>query len=247
MKHPDNRGDYDGEQARIYEELRTTTFMSRIGWSREFALVNEIFGAWLIDNAIVLDAPTGTGRFLPLLRQLGYRVTGIDISRDMLQIADGRAKSNGVNLVLGDCEFLPFKDKSFDYVMSIRFMGHLPPKTRIKVLQEFKRVSKKGTVVGFPILDPVTFLKFKLGNIRYRLRTGEKRPWWPANPRSLAEELAEAGLRISGKRWLLRPLSHIAFLYLVPLEPYRQDDGILDALTREEQIHASMVVMDNKS
>ena len=238
-----NNREYEGDRATTYDERRA----GRLEWSREFTLVNRIFGTWLKGNSTILDAPTGTGRFLPVLRHLGYHVTGMDISRDMLQVAEDRAKSSAANLVHGDCEFLPFRDNSFDYVLSLRFMGHLPPKTRIKVLQEFKRVSKKGLVVGFPVLNPLTFLLFRLGNIRHTLRTGEKRPWWPASPRSLAGELAQAGLRISGKWWLLRPLWQIAFLYLTHSEPRHQDDKIPELVDATEQIHASMPAMGNES
>ncbi len=211
---------YKGEQAKDYDQRRTGTALRRLEWNRERSLLKEFVVTRLQGNATILDAPAGTGRFLPMLQQLGHCVTGMDISGDMLNLAKDRLQKEDASLVLGDCELLPFKNEAFDYVVSIRCMGHMPPKARIKVLQEFKRVSKKGLIVDMPILNPLTALKSKLGNTLYRRRTGERRrPWWPATSRSLAEELAEAGLRISEKRWFFGPLSQIAFLYLNPIDP----------------------------
>lgn len=217
MKYP-AKGIYQGDLASSYERSRTATPLGRLVWRREFALLKEFAQALMKRNATILDAPTGTGRFLPLLRQLGHIVIGIDISSDMLRVAHNQLDRRDVSLVLGDCESLPFEDQAFDYVLSMRYLGHLPPEARIRVLQEFKRVSKRGLIVGFPVLNPFTACKFMLGNLRYKLRKGEKRPWWPATTASLAEELAQGGLRLSEKKWLLGPFSQVAVLYLTPLE-----------------------------
>jgi SAM-dependent methyltransferase len=64
-----------------------------------------------------LDLGCGTGIHLPLLRELGWRVTGLDTSADMLRRASERAES--AELVRGDAAALPFADGSFEAVTSI--------------------------------------------------------------------------------------------------------------------------------
>jgi len=62
----------------------------------------------------VLDACCGTGDLAIAAERAGGRVTGLDFSEQMLVRA--RAKSDGVEWVLGDVTALPFDDASFDAV-----------------------------------------------------------------------------------------------------------------------------------
>lgn len=209
---------YWGSVAENYDHVTTGSPLRQFLGGREFSLLARIASEHMESNSTVLDAPTGTGRFLPLLQSLGHNVTGIDISPDMLRLQNSRHTRSGTLLVRGDCETLPFKDNSFDYVVSFRFMGHVPPPVRIGVLQEFKRIARKGLVVGYPVLNPLTRIKFALGNIRYRLEHGQPRTWWPATSVSMHRELDMAGLKITRQVRLLGAFSQIVFLYLTPRE-----------------------------
>ena len=64
-----------------------------------------------------LDLGCGTGFHIPTLLELGWTVTGIDISEDQLQIAHERAGGQA-ELVQADAADLPFSDSSFDLVLS---------------------------------------------------------------------------------------------------------------------------------
>src|SRR4029078_7874839 len=65
-------------------------------------------------GAAVLDACCGTGDLAIAAERAGGRVTGLDFSEQMLVRA--RAKSDGVEWVLGDVTALPFDDESCDAV-----------------------------------------------------------------------------------------------------------------------------------
>ncbi len=209
---------YWGAIAERYDDRNSGTPIRRLIAAREFSLLEKIVKTQVPRNSRILDAPTGTGRFLPLLRDFGHRVTGIDISSDMLKHQNELLRNGGASLVRGDCEVMPFESGAFDYVVSVRFMGHIPPTTRARVLREFKRVAKRGMILGFPVLNPYTRLKFEIGNARYRHREGRPRPWWPATPDSLAEELKSAELRVVYDEKLLGPFSQIVMLYLEPAD-----------------------------
>ena len=72
---------------------------------------------WLVAGARgrVLDLGSGTGRNLPLLPR-GTKAVALDPSLDALKRARGRAPT--VALVAGSAEALPFRDASFDTVLS---------------------------------------------------------------------------------------------------------------------------------
>ncbi len=207
---------YKGRAAVEYDSRRTATKLGRLIWNREFTLLRRILSSALSDGGVVLDAPAGTARFLNLFNELGYDKIGVDISMDMLQIAKNRQAEEAARLVAGNCESLPLKDDVADYVVSMRFMGHLPPNVRVEVLREFKRVCRKGIIVGFPVLNWFTSFRYRLGNIRYRIRTGMGRSWYPVNSRTLADELSAVGLEISRKKRLLGPFDQIVLLHLSP-------------------------------
>jgi SAM-dependent methyltransferase len=64
-----------------------------------------------------LDLGCGTGFHLPTLTELGWQVTGVDLSEDQLRVARQRA-GGGVELVQADGTRLPFADGAFDLVLS---------------------------------------------------------------------------------------------------------------------------------
>ncbi len=191
--------------------------MRRLISEREFTLLQETVRRTISTPATILDAPTGTGRFIPLLRSLGHRVTGIDISPDMLREQRLRGRNHGEALVRGDCERLPFDDASFDYVISFRFMGHLPPPTRLRVLREFRRVARKGVIVEYPVLNSLTRLKSTLSAARGCWKLSQPKPWWPATPYSLKSELMQGELALTHTQRLFGPFSQLTILCLEPL------------------------------
>jgi SAM-dependent methyltransferase len=66
-----------------------------------------------------LDLACGTGLTLPELAALGWRVTGVDLSGDQLRLGRRRAAGCGAALAQADAAVLPFRDGSFDAVVSL--------------------------------------------------------------------------------------------------------------------------------
>src|SRR5512136_2633276 len=62
----------------------------------------------------ILDAGCGTGIFTMDFLSRGARVTGLDISVPMLELAQKKMASYPFSAVRGDIRQLPFKDNSFD-------------------------------------------------------------------------------------------------------------------------------------
>lgn len=64
----------------------------------------------------VLDVGTGTAKLLKRAQRFTLDLFGLDLSARMLDIA--KASVQGAHFVRGDAVFLPFKDESFDRVIS---------------------------------------------------------------------------------------------------------------------------------
>ncbi|MBC7330368.1 class I SAM-dependent methyltransferase [bacterium] len=90
-----------------------------------------------IEAKDVLDVGCGTGGNLTLFN--GF-VVGLDVSLQALKLAQKR-KPEAI-LCRGEAENLPFKDDSFDLVLALDLLEHLPDD--IQGLREMHRVLRKG-------------------------------------------------------------------------------------------------------
>ena len=79
------------------------------------------------DFTDLLDCGCGTAPMLSLLKEKypDKRYTGIDLTPKMIEVAKAK-KMDGVNLVVGDCENLPFEENSFDVVICSQSFHHYP-------------------------------------------------------------------------------------------------------------------------
>ena len=94
-----------------------------------------------------LDIGTGTGQFAFYLARLGFAVTGIDLSENMISHARQYAGMHNldINFQIGDAEELEFDDNTFDVVVSRNLFWTLPDPD--KALKEWRRVMKPGATL----------------------------------------------------------------------------------------------------
>ncbi len=100
----------------------------------------------------VLDLGCGTG-FVSSFLPEGCVPLGLDISEGMLQ----RYASRFGDAVMGDAESLPFKDRSFDYVLS-NFSLHWTDLS--KSVPELIRVARLGVGISLPVEGSLEGLGF---------------------------------------------------------------------------------------
>ena len=89
-----------------------------------------------------LDLACGTGDIAFALAARGARVSGLDITPRMLQLARAKPSARAVAFVAGDMMALPFPDASFDLVTTgygIRNVPRIEP-----ALDEIRRVLRPG-------------------------------------------------------------------------------------------------------
>lgn len=98
----------------------------------------DLPGHWMPGKEeYVLEAGCGAGGMMKVFASSGGHVFGVDISFKMLEFA--REKGD---VASGDIRSLPYKDSSFDYVVSLGVIEHFPESE--KALKECVRVLKKG-------------------------------------------------------------------------------------------------------
>jgi SAM-dependent methyltransferase len=102
----------------------------------------------------VLDVGCGTGVVAVTARREGARVTGLDLTPELLRRARENAAIAGVDIEWheGDVENLPFEDRAFDVVLSQ--FGHMfAPRPEVAT-REMLRVLKSGGVIAFSTWPP---------------------------------------------------------------------------------------------
>jgi ubiquinone/menaquinone biosynthesis C-methylase UbiE len=101
-------------------------------------IIKEIDSA----NKTVLDVATGTGNLALDLSQTAEKVVGIDLSSEMLAIAEKKKRKDNLTFQLMDASKMDFNDETFDVVTISLGLHDMPPEIRTLVLKDVKRVLK---------------------------------------------------------------------------------------------------------
>ncbi len=103
----------------------------------------QMFLEVLPENAYVLDAGSGAGRpTSDFLTKNGINVMGIDISEKMINLA--KVNVPKAEFQQGDMKDLKFPPETFDGVISLFSLFHVPREKHEQVLRGFQKILKKG-------------------------------------------------------------------------------------------------------
>lgn len=181
-----------------YDE-RNSSFAAQLYydyWDR--LMIN--FVSWQ-DNIKVLDLGCGTGDFLEKLQKKYKRVAGVDISPEMLKIAQKKYPHLSKNLIRSVAEKLHFEDKSIDIVFIRGALHHF--QNPVQSLKEIQRVLKRNGWLIF--LEPCSdfFILRFLRNLLFKFKSdkflSEHRSF---SKKELEEMLFETSFQIRSYRRL---------------------------------------------
>lgn len=165
VPRPDPEVDHYGAQyghfaSKLYAEIRAEAFGEDIGQNGWLtADEHDLFISWLDPgtDSTVLDIACGSGGpTLRIAKQTGCRVQGIDVHEQGIEQARARVdrEDMGSRARFEPCNAaqpLPFADGSFDGIICIDAVNHLPD--RAWVLKEWARVLRPGAALVFT--DPI--------------------------------------------------------------------------------------------
>ena len=95
-----------------------------------------------------LDFGCGTGRSTHFLQQLGFTTVGVDISQEMIQIAQ-HVDSNGDYRLITDGNFSQFSPHSYDLVLSSFTFDNIPMEKKRGLFSSLATLlNKKGRIIS---------------------------------------------------------------------------------------------------
>lgn len=144
---------FDEKIARSYDRWAETP-QGRRTYDLEGELLLKL--GHLADEESVLEVGCGTGAHLEIFLKQGMNAMGMDISSHMLRVSRQKL-GEGVPLLLGDAQNLPFRGKSFDCVALITTLEFVPDPG--KAFQEALRISRGKVLLG--VLNKYSFLGMK--------------------------------------------------------------------------------------
>ena len=103
-----------------------------------------------LSSLSMLDVGCGTGGYsIPLAKQFAIKLTGIDVSKEMLERAG--AKYPDGNWMLGDIESIDFEENSFDAVLMSYVLHHIRDYKR--TLKMVYKILKRASGLLFIVTD----------------------------------------------------------------------------------------------
>lgn len=200
-----------------YEDEAKISGWSEAGLQRRLRLFCSLLPSLnLPPLAAVLDLGCGAGTYVRLLAGLGHRAVGLDYSLPSLARAVAADPGWKGRYVAGEAYALPFKDGTFNLVVSIGVLQALEHPER--ALDEMVRVLHPGGTLVVEALNgrgPVTLA-------RQAARTVQGLPSHVRtyDPRKISSWLEERGLRLLRKVGLYLPPRHLPGLaHLLDLAP----------------------------
>jgi len=180
------------EKAASYNKKYEQELHKRLSNWREKRLL-ELLLARTGQNDLVLDVPCGAGRLSPVIAGHAGQLVEMDYSREMLKLCRANADTYKPLVAAASAFQLPFSDRAFDLVVSIRLSHHITDReARKDHVREMLRVSRRWVLLTFFGEES---LKNRLRNL-YRLLGGKKRPKLTLRRSEVAEIAEQAGFRV---------------------------------------------------
>ncbi len=152
MYNPEKASNYWSSRIKKAELENAVLYLSRSKF------LNDAYSSWefltlksklkSVKNKKIVDIACGGGRVAIPLAKMGAKVTGVDISPDMLEYAKKYAKrsscSSNLQLIQAKAWDIPLESNIYDKVLLLGILEHLPDKYKRLAIKEAKRILKKN-------------------------------------------------------------------------------------------------------
>jgi len=163
------KGAVDQERWNLYGRERSASILRA---PEDHVLRQNPIGHWAVHDDLmrllgslagkaILEVGSGRGEFAVWLSKCGARVAGIDIGPDLVEAASRLARVNAVECTFaqGSLVDMSADSESYDVVVGLGVLHHLPPAAVRKGLCECRRVLKDGGLALFhePVENSAAF------------------------------------------------------------------------------------------
>ena len=145
----------------IHQRYKSVAEDGRESMSRasglEFHYTKKVISEYIKKDSRVIEIGCGTGYYGMFLADKCGEYVGVDLTSENIELFKNKIKDSGLKNIsaqVGDAtNLISIADKSFDVVLCLGPMYHLPPEEREVVIAECKRVCKTGGNVIFAYIN----------------------------------------------------------------------------------------------
>jgi SAM-dependent methyltransferase len=182
-----------------------------------------------LDGHTVLDVGAGHGQATRLFVDSGAGYTAFASSTAAYAVLHKthRELRGKFHCTAGPLDSIPFKDRSFDIVLSLRTFSHVPD--WITFMKELCRLAENVVVFDYAPAGIVDFIKPAILSLKRKFESGT-RDFTAQRPSDIAREATECGFRVRDweREFLLPLLLHRRLPYplLLPVEGIARRTGL---------------------
>jgi SAM-dependent methyltransferase len=180
--------------------------MGAYALARDEEIIRDLLGR---GPGHLLDMPCGTGRYLDLEKELGFRITAADYSPTMLAVA---RKHDDVQFVQADAFNPPFAAETFDAILISRLLFHY--RNPEAIIGALLPSLKHGGRMIFDTLNAFS-LRWSASRVIELFRRDAARRLYFERPAAMAGKIEALGLRVLRRR----------SAYFLPTRLYRSLPG----------------------
>jgi len=139
-----------------YEDVKRANAYATLEFANTYHLAFRDLPAILAEHVTgnkALDFGCGTGRSTRFLRELGFHVTGVDISEDMLRIARATDPSGDYRLVLED-NLDEFRVGTFDLVLSAFTFDNIAKQLKVRIFRDLRKLLAENGIIVSIVSSP---------------------------------------------------------------------------------------------
>lgn len=142
-----NNSFYDDLGDRWYDAYDDPIALLRAENKAMFPWILNKLRTFIDHQGSILDVGCGAGFLSNELARQGYKVTGVDLSEESLDVARKHDRTRSVKYEVADAYRLPFEEGTFDALTAMDFLEHVEKPQEI--ISEFSRVLKPGGLFFF--------------------------------------------------------------------------------------------------
>jgi len=137
--------DYAKESVKVYNKI-AFDYANQFDKDTTDNKYIDVFLSYLNKESRILELGCGTGRLTRYIYDKGYNIKGLDLSKEMLNIA--KKNHNKIKFVCKDIRKIDYKTDSFDALAIFYALFHLNKSEVLKLFPRINKILKKQGILG---------------------------------------------------------------------------------------------------